>query len=270
MNALQCEKCGHALAMADAQCSACGTPVPAEQRLGILLPRAEALAEQERYAEAARGLDLPLSLELPVAEKKALWRKKASWLRRATPSQEAWLDQAEAALAEALRLDDNDDLSHQVWIDLLVQRGLADKAKAWYQQRLQLNPEDAMAKRQMAVLRLAADFKTQPVVVKRDPNAGEPTNFLWKLVVPNPYKMGMMGLNAVFSLVMLLRSLASGPAGPEGAPPMADQDMATIANAASGGLADLFKSLDDPWSWGIQVILSVAYVYWGLQRRKRG
>ena len=270
MSALQCEKCGQVLALADAQCSVCGAPVPAPQRLSLLMPRAESLAEQERFAEAARALDLPLTLDLSIPEKKSLWRKKAAWLRKAAPGQPALLDQAETALTEVLRLDDVDDLSHQVWIDLLVQRGLADKAKTWYQQRLALNPEDAMAKRQMAVLRLASDFKTQPVMVKRD-ESPEPTFFLWKMIVPNPYKMGIIGLNAIFCLIMLIRNLASAPAGAvEAVAPVVDPDMATATAAATGGLGDLMKAADDPWSWGIQLILSVAYVYWGIRRRKRG
>ncbi len=269
MSSLQCDHCGQGLALADAQCSACGTAVPAEQRLSLLMPRAESLAEQERFAEAARALDTVLALDLPLAEKKSLGRKKAAWLRKAALTQPALLDGAEAALAEVLRLDDNDDLSHQVWIDLLVQRGLGDKAKTWYQQRLQLNPEDGMATRQMAVLKLASDFKAQPVAVKSALVDEEPKFLLWRMVVPNTTKTMMMGFNAVFCLAMLIRSLAATPVDPTAPIAPTDPEMAAITGAATGGMGDLFKSIDDPWSWGVQLVLSAAYVYWGLTRRKR-
>ena len=184
MNGLKCEKCGHALALADSTCGACGALVPTEQRLAVLLPRADALADEERYADAARALDPALALVLSSDQAKTLWRKKGVWLRKASLEQAQYLDPAEAALGEALRLDDLDDLSHQIWIDLLVQRGFAEKARTWYQQRLQLNPEDSVAKRQMSVLKLAADFKTKPRPQSSLSVSAEPNNFIWRMVGP--------------------------------------------------------------------------------------
>ena len=45
MNGLICQHCGQALALADAKCPACSTAVPVAQRLAVLLPRAEGLAQ---------------------------------------------------------------------------------------------------------------------------------------------------------------------------------------------------------------------------------
>lgn len=270
MSAIQCEKCGQTLALADSHCRACGTPVPAQQRLALLQDRAEGLAAQERFADAARALEPALALPLDAPALKGLWRKKGVWLRKAAADQPQLLDAAEAALAEALKLDDLDDLSHQVWIDLLVQRGLADKAKAWYQQRLQLNPEDGMAKRQMAVLRLAMDFKAQPVA-RREAPAAEPKGLLWRIVVPTTAKTAAMAFNGVFCLAMFVRSLGGrGAPGPADAAAPADAELASILAGADSGTGELFKAFDDPWSWGLQFAASAAYVYWGYSRRKRG
>lgn len=266
MNALQCQKCGQNLAMAESQCSACGTAVPVAQRLAVLLPRAEAFAEQESFAEAARALEPALALALEPAEAKKLWRKKGVWMRKAAVDQPELLDGAEAALGESLRLDDADDLSHQVWIDLLVQRGFGEKARSWYQQRLQLNPDDAMAKRQMLVLKLASDFKAQPRPQSQLDLGQEPDNIFWRMVVPTPGKAYAMGASGLVSLGIALYAAIS-PAGP---PPAAaapvDPD---LASAMAANPAQLMSGLMDPWTNLVAAALCGAYVYWAYTRRKR-
>ncbi len=267
MNLLQCEKCGQSLALADSQCSACRTPVPPAQRLALLLPRAEGLAEEERYFEAARALEPALGLALAPEDAKGLWRKKGVWLRKASVLQPQYLDAAEAALTEALHLDDNDDLSHQIWIDLLVQRGSADKARAWYQQRLEKNPEDSVAKRQMAVLKLAADFKAQPRPQSALELDTDPDNFLWRMVVPTPWKTWSMGVTGAISLVVALNLFLSHTSGvPAVAVPPVDPD---LASAMAANPAQLLAGLNDPWMWSYNALGSAAYVYWAYGRRKK-
>jgi hypothetical protein len=267
MIGLQCEKCGQALALAETQCPACGTPVPSARRMEAFLQRAEGLAEEERFAEAAKALDPVLSMDLDAVQGKTLWRKKGVWLRKASQAQPQWLDGAEAALAESLRLDDHDDLSHQIWIDLLVQRNYAEKARLWYRQRLELNPEDAMAKRQLAILKLAADFKSQPPQ-RPSSETLEPDSLLWRLILPTSGKAWTLGFNGLFCSAMLFHSIFSGPAAPAAAAPV-DPDISSAVDASSLGMGELFKSFDDPWAWGIQALLCWAYVAWYFQRRSR-
>jgi tetratricopeptide (TPR) repeat protein len=265
MNATQCEKCGHALAIVDRQCPGCGSPVPDTQRLAVMLPRAEALAESGRFADAARALEPALGLSLEPAQAKTLWRKKGVWLRKAAESQPQHLDGAEAALTEALHLDDKDDLSHQIWIDLLVQRGLADKARTWYKQRLEKDPEDEVAKRQTTVLRLAADFKTQPRPQSTLDQDTEPQGLLWKMVVPTPAKTWTIGLSGIFSLIIALNGAFGGAnAAPAIALPV-DPDLAA-ATAASP--VQLMGKVLDPWLNFYVGLASMAYVYWAYTRRK--
>ncbi len=264
MIGLQCEKCGHALALADAVCSACGNAVPAELRLKLILPRAEAFAADERFADAARALEPALALSLDAAQLKGLWRKKGVWLRKAAVEQPLLLDAAEAALAEALRLDDADELSHQVWIDLLVQRDYAEKARAWYQQRLQLNPDDAVAKKQMLVLKLAADFKSQPRPKSQLDVTVEPTNFLWRSVVPTPLKTWVIGLGGLPSLWIALRGYLSGPAA-------AVEGVALDPEVADALVVDpgqMMALLADPGANLFNAIFAGAYVYWAYTRKK--
>jgi tetratricopeptide (TPR) repeat protein len=269
MNGSQCEKCGHALAIADQRCPGCGTPVPDAQRLGVMLPRAEAFAADERYVEAARSLEPALAMSLEPEQAKTLWRKKGVWLRKAAATQPQYLDGAEEALTKALHLDDLDDLSHQIWIDLLVQRGFADKARAWYKQRLELNPEDAVAKRQQAVLRLAADFKVQPRPQSSLDQAEEPHGFLWKMVVPSRGKTWTIGLSGIFSLVIALNGFLNGPpAAPAAQAPLAVDPELASATAASINPGELIGKAMDPWLNLYVALACAAYVYWGYSRRK--
>jgi tetratricopeptide (TPR) repeat protein len=267
MNGSQCEKCGHALAIADQRCPGCGAAVPDAQRLAVMLPRAEAFAADERFAEAARALEPALALSLDAAQAKALWRKKGVWLRKGAETQPQLLEGAEVALTKALHLDDTDDLSHQIWIDLLVQRGLADKARAWYKQRLEADPEDGMAKRQMAVLRLAADFKTQPRPQSQLDLEPEPHGYLWKMVAPTAWKIWSIGLSGVFSLIIAINGALSGPPVAPAAQAPVDPELAA-ATAASINPAQLIGKAADPWLNFYVALLSAAYVYWGYSRRK--
>jgi tetratricopeptide (TPR) repeat protein len=243
----RCRQCGKQLALADLQCPACGQAVPAEDRRQLLLDRAEGQAASGLYAEAARGLEGLLRQELPVDEARLLWRKRGAWLQRS--GRPELMDAAEAALAESLRLDDNDDLSHQLWIDLLGKRGQLDKARAWYAQRLQLRPDDAMAQRQLTVIKLSADFKSAPrPTLELGP---APKSLFSRALKPTPVKAGTMALGLLVNGIMLLRALFTTPAGVRG-------------DESSGveQFASVLSLLNDPWLPGIQVVVCAAYLIW--------
>lgn len=248
-----CRQCGKPLALADSVCSACGAPVPAADRRRLLLGRAEAQAEAGNYAEAARQLEAVLRDEIPAQEARLLWRKRGAWLQRA--GRPELLDAAEASLAEALRLDDSDDLSHQLWIDLLNKRGMLDKARAWYAQRVQADPDDGMAHRQLSIIKLSVDFKTAPKP-KLDLDPGHEGLFA-KALKPSGLKMASAGLGLVVNGVLMVRALAMPPAGISG-----DEASGVGQFSAFMGL------LNDPWMPGIQVVLCGAYLLWCWKARR--
>lgn len=255
---LTCEQCGAKLALADESCHACGRPVPAETRRKVLVGRAEALAQDEAYADAARALEPVLRQEMPAEEARLLWRKRGGWLIRS--GRPELLDAAESAMAESLRLDDSDDLSHQLWIDILSRRGLLDKAKAWYAQRLQLNPDDVMAQRQQQIIRLSADFKAAPLPTLSIPESRE--GLFIRAFKPNAGKMITAALVLLFTLYQLYTTATGG--GVMGAlkndPLMGSDQMGGIVNA-----------LMDPWLAGFQAVAAAAYLFWGWRiRRRRG
>lgn len=256
---MSCGKCGNGLAMADEHCPACGEPVPSSARRAVLVERATALADQGDYVGASRALEPVLKqADLEAAEAKLFWRKRGSWLLRARD--ESLLDGAEAALAESLRLDDADDLSHQLWIDLLAKRGHLEKAKAWYAQRLQLNPDDVMAQRQQQIIRLSADFKAAPLPTLSIPESRE--GLFIRAFKPNAGKMITAALVLLFTLYQLYTTATGG--GVMGAlkndPLMGSDQMGGIVNA-----------LMDPWLAGFQAVAAAAYLFWGWRiRRRRG
>lgn len=261
-----CAHCGKPLALADRACASCGTPVPPERRLAILAARAEAFAADEDWADAARAAEAVLELAKDGPDAKLWWRKRASWLQRT--GQPGLLDPAEAALAEALRLDDGDDLSHQLWIDLLQRRGELDKARGWYKQRLEINPEDGIAKKHLAALRLLADFKIAPP--PKLALADSPDGFFMKMLRPTAWKMATAALGLLFCLVMLIHGGGAPPAAaPLAAPPPgSDEAMVNLAGGPAGDLGALMKVAADPMSNVVQIVLYALYIFWGVKARR--
>lgn len=246
MSDMRCGKCGQALALADMVCASCGEAVPAEKRAAVLGARAEAFADAGQYAEAARAAEAVAALPLPLEGAKLWRRKRGSWLQRAGRPQ--LLDAAEACLSDALRLDDSDDLSHQLWMDLLQKRGSMDKARAWYKQRLVENPEDAAAKRHLASLRLLEDFKLAAPPKLSIPPAKE--GMLMQAIRPNPWKMITVGFGFVSCLYMMVSAwTATG------------QQPALLEGAES--MASIMKLAEDPWFNGFQLLIYGVYLVWG-------
>jgi tetratricopeptide (TPR) repeat protein len=278
MSTFSCAACGQALALADTLCPRCGAPVAPERRRALLAERAEALAADGHFNEAARALGAVLDAGAPPDEAKRLWRKRSIWLQKnGDPRQ---LDEAEACLQRSMELDDADELGHQLWIDLLKQRGHLDRAKAVYQKRLEANPTDAVAAKQLGVIRSVADFLTV-APPKLDFRDDRKPSTLERWIRPTPKKMLTAGVVLLSALAGMLWGLFSGPAGPD----------ATAAAAAGGGLSDaaaialaqsssgaaswvgngggpLMAMLTDPWINGIQAVLAAAYLWWGWKERR--
>jgi tetratricopeptide (TPR) repeat protein len=250
---LNCSRCQKPLALADERCPACGEAVPAAARRSALLARAEAQAEAGLYVEAARVLETVLGSDLEVAEAKLLWRRRGTWLLRSGRAD--YLDAAEAALAESLRLDDGDDLSHQLWIDLLTRRGHLDRAKQWYARRLELNPDDAMARRQQQIIRLSEDFKnTPPPTLELETKH---PGFFAKLLKPSKGKLVGAALGAVGSLAQLLWIWMDDGLDGSGDPGSGVVEMASIAKLAK-----------DPWLPFLQLVVLGTYLFWAWKRRR--
>lgn len=246
-SSFSCRQCGGPLALADLACGACAAPVPAEDRRESLLSRAQGQFDAGQFAEAARSLEILLQGPVPPEEARLLWRKRGAWLQRAQRPE--LLDAAEAALAESLRLDDADDLSHQLWIDLLTKRGTVEKARQWYAQRLQLRPEDAMAARQLLVIKLSADFKAAPPP-KLDLPPEAAGGSLYRLLKPSPSKTAAAGLGLLVNGALAVRAAFSAPA---------------VVGDPSDGLAQVgsfMQLLNDPWLPGLQALACAAYLFW--------
>lgn len=250
MNAqdIRCGRCKGPLAPADSVCAACGEPVAAELRAALLKERAEGLAAEGHFAAAARAAESLLALPLTGADAKLWWRKRAAWLQRA--GDPALLDAAEAASLASLRLDDNDDLSHHLWVDLLHRRGRLDEARKEYKGRLEAAPDDAVAKRHLASLRLMEDLKLAP-----PPKLDLPAvrgGLLMRAVHPTTSKMIAAGAGVLSCLYMLFESWFGTPAAlPDGAE----------------SLGTIMKLAEDPWLNFAQVVIYSAYIFWGWKVR---
>jgi tetratricopeptide (TPR) repeat protein len=236
------------LAPADSVCAACGEPVAAETRVALLKQRAEGLAGEELFAQAARVLETLLALPLSQADAKLLRRKRGAWLQRS--GDPALMDAAEAALLASLRLDDGDDLSHQLWIDLLHRRGRLDEARKEYKSRLEADPDDAVAKRHLVSLRLMDDLKLAP-----PPKLDLPAvkgGLLMRAVHPTTSKMIAAGTGVLSCLYMLFEGWFGTPAAlPDGAE----------------SLGTIMKLAQDPWLNVAQVVIYSAYIFWGWKVR---
>jgi len=266
----RCARCAGPLAAADTVCAACGEPVDAFKRAKLLAGRADALAADELYAQAARTAETLLALPLQPQDAKLWWRKRAAWLQRA--GQPGALDAAETALHASLLLDDSDDLSHQLWIDLLHRRGSLDKARAEYKARLDKDPDDAVAQRHLASLRLMDEIKLAPPPKLNLPP--EKDGMLLGYIRPTPWKMITVGSGLLFCVIMLVYGLSSSSqAAPVQAvlPAGGDDAMVRLAGAAGdpmAGLGPIMKMAADPMSNIIQIVLYAAYLFWGWKDRK--
>ena len=282
MSLATCGQCGGPLALVDAVCPACHTPVPAAGRRALILARAEALAADERWGEAARMAVAAPGEGLEPAETKRLLRQRAVWLQR--QGSPASLEEAQALLKKVVVEDPADNLAHQVWMDLLKRLGRQAEAKAHYQACLALNPDDAVSKRQLSVMRLSADFVSAPPPKLALGNSGK-AGTMEKWIKPTPKKMISAGSVVLFGLGGMVWNFFYPTAAPvaaavaKSAGSLSDSAAVALAQSASGpgswvanpaaaANSPMMHVLSDPWINGIQVALALAYLWWGWKDRR--
>ena len=249
--AVQCGRCGAKLAVADEVCVACGEAVPQGLRVALLAKRAQTFADDENYGQAVRSAEALLALSLEPKLAKIWWRKLAAWLQR-LGRPEAF-EAAEIALMRSVRLDDGDDLSHQLWVDLLQRRGRLETARQYYKGRLGLDPDDAVAARHLASLRLMEDLKlSAPPKLELEPaKRGLLLQALW----PTPYKMIGAGIGLLSCLYMLFAAYTGG----SGAPVLPD---------GAESMGSIMKLAEDPVLNGVQILIYGGYLVWGYRERR--
>lgn len=255
MAALKCEKCSAALALADTLCQACGTPVPRAHQAELYLKRAGIAADAGQFNEAVRQLERAIGCFDDPAQGQPWLKKLGLWLEKEpAPGDE---EKAEAAFLRARELEDKDELAHQLWINHLVRRGLDGRAEKYYQERLGKDALDSVASRQLSVLKLAREFKAQPVKVTLD--LGTPHGFFAKALTPTPMKIMVVGVNTVFSGVLTLLFFFTQPG---------EQAVSELDPALQGlGPALSLGPLTHPTSWAVSTLLSG--VLWGWMWRNR-
>ena len=264
MAALNCEKCGQAMALADELCHACGAPAPKGAQAAVFLARAESAAGDRDWTEAVRQMDkaLPGLEGVPLA---AGLRKLGQWQeKRAAQGLAGAEDAAEAAFRRAREASEGDDLAHQLWIDHLVRRGLDARAQKLYEERLASDPEDSPSKRHLQALKLARDFKASPPKVKLDLGQGG-GGMLAKMFAPSPLKLAMLGANTLVSALGWLAALVWGGKAMEAG--AAGLQFETEVGTKMPDLG-LMGMLTDPWSWGVSTLISGA-LWWWMWRSRR-
>lgn len=213
MTVMTCEKCGNALAPADAVCSRCG----------------EACVQRPLVL---RRLGIRLESE-------------SQWAR------------AGQAFQSALALDDSDEIAHQLFIANRAKQGLLSEAKKYYESRLLSNSADAMASKQLNVIKLSADFlaSSSPLAAVR-----QPKNALERWVQPSPLKIGLAALALLVSGVMIIVSLLHSPA-PQVLSAAEDMDLHLMVPVSADSL------LYDTTLWSLQAGLSALGLFYMYRNR---
>jgi tetratricopeptide (TPR) repeat protein len=248
---ISCEKCGAAMAPAESICSSCGAPAPAGKAALLLLGRAEKAWESGQGGEAVANLERAIQSGLPAPQNVTSWRKLGVWLEKLANEEgrPELLPRAGQAFKSALELDDSDDIAHQLFIANASKQGLLGLASEHYQKRLQADPQDAVALKQLNVIKLSADFlaKPAPVAAKR-----EPLNPIERWLKPRPWKVGTVSLNLLMCLGMAVVSAFHDNGMTQ--PP-------SELSAMVGGGINMDTYLFDVNVWTIQAALSALVLY---------
>lgn len=163
MTKLKCEKCDLPMALADQRCHHCGQEAPPGRSAQVYFDKAIHAANKENWIEALRLADQALGANPPLQDRILFYQRSGAWYERQAAGQvqgQDWM-QAEASFRDALMLDDGNEAVHQLWISNLAKAGRGQIALDWYQKRLELNPEDDIAKRFKTVAKLTLDYKNQ-------------------------------------------------------------------------------------------------------------
>lgn len=204
MSGFSCEQCAAPMAAAETLCSRCGTPAPAGRAAQLLMAKADAAWDAGDFLPAILQLERALQSGLPHESLALAWRKLGVWLesRAAAESKPELLARAGQAFKTALSLDDSNEVLHQLFIANWGKQGLFSKARDYYQARLSADPGDAMAQKQLNVIRLSADFLA--MAPPAPPKEARSTLERW--LEPRPWKVGLAGLTCLGSLAMAVVS----------------------------------------------------------------
>lgn len=263
MSGLSCQKCAAPMAMADKLCSQCGAPAPAGAAALLLAQRAEQAYAAGRLEEAVAQLQGAIITGLPLEQLALAWRKLGVWLEKAggemgRPDMTA---RAGEAFKSAFGLNDADAIAHQLFIANRAKLGLLGQASEFYKKRLELDGQDAVAQKQLAVIKLSADFLAAPRPVAA---AMAPTT-LEKWLKPRPWKVAMAGSTFLSSVgAMFYMALGHAQALPA-ATSAASDDLGAAAAAAMPASVDAM--IHDPAIWAFQAGLSGLALYFMYRNR---
>ena len=171
------------------------------------------------------------------------WRKKGVALEK-----QGELARAGQAFQSALALDDKDEIAHQLFIANLGKQGLLFEAADYYKKRLEADPSDAMALKQQGIIKLSADFLSQPAPVMK---SLAPPNIIERWLAPSPWKIALNVLSLLLCLGMAVASAMHGPAASGGPSVMS---MAGVGDLQ--GLPDMDSMLFDTHAWSLSAGLN--------------
>jgi hypothetical protein len=89
------------------------------------------------------------------------------------------------------------------------------------------------------------------------------------MVAPTPWKIWPIGIGGIFSLLIALNGVFSGPSPAPAVPALPVDPELASATAASIDPAMLMNKAMDPWLNLWVGLASVAYAYWGYSRKRK-
>jgi tetratricopeptide (TPR) repeat protein len=247
------------MGVAELICSRCGTPAPAGRSTQLLLTRAERAFDEGQLREAVSLMERALEGGVADEGQALLWRKLGIWIEKESQESRnpALLVKAGQAFAKALAIKDADEITHQLFIANFAKQGNLAAAKAYYQNRLDANPADATAIRQINVIKLSSDFLLTPPKVSLNL---PPRGVIERWLKPSTWKVASAGFTLLSSLVMIVLSLMHSPSAPA-------TGLAALADSP-GMPVQIEDLIYDPWSWALQGSFSALLLY--LMYRNRG
>jgi tetratricopeptide (TPR) repeat protein len=243
------------MALADSACGSCGAKAPEGRAALALYERADAAWDAGQHAEALARLERALAQGLP-AEKLALARRKQGvWMEKLALEEGNPLlkSKAEQAYLASLEADFSDPITHQLFIAHHSGQGQAGRAAAYYQKRLEADPENAQAKRQLELIKLSSDLAATPFKSTLD----LPKTLVERWLEPRPWKLFMAISTLLSSLAMVVVSLKQSPAAPSSDPFEGHGPPVLDSNA-----------LYDPSLWGLQAGLAALALIFMYRHRK--
>jgi hypothetical protein len=190
----------------------------------------------------------------PQAGAALAWRKKGIALEK-----QGELARAGQAFQSALALDDADEIAHQLFIANLGKQGLLFEAADFYKRRLEADPSDAMALKQQGVIKLSADFLSQPAPVLKSLG---PPNLIERWLAPSPWKIAVNALSLLACLGMAVVSALHG----HGAGGASVMSMAGVGDLQ--GLPDVDSMLYDVNAWSLSAGLNGLILFFMYRNRK--